>query len=108
MAESNGDQEALNMKINVMKANITEMAVRCWANGIIPIIGTLIPRTGATGIYKTALYDFNKWIINYATTNNNEDHTIYYVDFFNAGKDVVPPTPLEDPNNAGAIKGQSH
>lgn len=99
MAEADGNQAALDMKLQVMKDNITEMVKRCWDNGIHPIVGTLIPRTGATGIYKQALYDFNEWIIMFCSTNENVD----YIDFFNAGKDAYPPTPLEDPTNPGAL-----
>lgn len=105
MAESMGDQEALNMKLDVMKANIMEMVKRCWDNNIIPIVGNLIPRTGATGIYKTALYDFNRWIISWCTEQASLGRNIFYVDLFNAGKDAVPPTPIEDPTNPGAING---
>ena len=103
MAESMGDQEALNMKLDVMKANIMEMVKRCWDNNIIPIVGNLIPRTGATGIYKTALYDFNAWIISWCTGQAAEGRNIFYVDLFNAGKEAVPPTPIEDPTNPGAM-----
>ena len=103
MAESMGDQEALNMKLDVMKANIMEMVKRCWDNNIIPIVGNLIPRTGATGIYKTALYDFNRWIISWCTEQASLGRNIFYVDLFNAGKDAVPPTPIEDPTNPGAM-----
>ena len=99
MAESDGDQAALDMKLSVMKGNIQEMVKRCWDNNIHPIVGTLIPRTGAVGIYKQALYDFNEWIIMFCSTNENVD----YIDFFNAGKDAFPPTPLEDPLNPGAL-----
>lgn len=99
MAEADGNQAALDMKVQVMKDNIKEMVKRCWDNGIHPIVGTLIPRTGATGIYKQALYDFNEWIIMFCSTNENVD----YIDFFNAGKDAYPPTPLEDPTNPGAL-----
>lgn len=99
MAENNGSQEALDSKLQVMKNSITQMAQKCWDNNIHPIIGTLIPRTGATGIYQKALYDYNKWIIEFCTTNENID----YIDFFNAGKEKFPPTPLEDPGNPGAL-----
>ena len=105
MAESLNNQEALDMKMQVVRDNTMEVAKRCWDNGIIPIIGTLIPRTGATGIYKTALYEHNEWIINWCNEQSANGRDIFYVDFFNAGKDVVPPTPLEDPNNPGAING---
>ena len=103
MAESMGDQEALNMKLDVMKANIMEMVKRCWDNNIVPIVGNLIPRTGATGIYKTALYDFNRWIISWCTEQASLGRNIFYVDLFNAGKEAVPPTPIEDPTNPGAM-----
>ena len=99
MAESSGDQVALDRKLEVMKSNIIQMVQKCIANNIIPIVGTLIPRTGATGIYQKALFDFNDWIIQYC----NELETAYYVDFFNAGKNNIPPTPLEDPTNRGAL-----
>lgn len=99
MAEANGDKAYLDGKVTQMKNNIEQMVRRCWDNGIIPIVGTLIPRTGATGIYKDALYEYNEWIINFCTGNDN----IFYVDFFNAGKEKIPPTPLEDPANPGAM-----
>ena len=99
MAEANGDVNYLNQKLSVMKNNLIQMSRKCWDNDIIPIIGTLIPRTGATGIYKDALYEYNQWIIDYCLGNEN----IYYVDFFNAGKEKMPPTPLEDPTNPGAM-----
>ena len=105
MAESLNNQEALDMKMQVVRENTMEVVKRCWDNGIIPIIGTLIPRTGATGIYKTALYEHNEWIISWCNEQSASGRDIFYVDFFNAGKDVVPPTPLEDPNNPGAING---
>ena len=105
MAESLNNQEALDMKMQVVRENTMEVVKRCWDNGIIPIIGTLIPRTGATGIYKTALFEHNEWIISWCNQQSAEGREIFYVDFFNAGKDVVPPTPLEDPNNPGAING---
>lgn len=103
MAENNGDQATLDRYMETMKSNMTEMIKRCWDNGIIPVIGTLIPRTGATGIYKTALYDYNKWIIEYCISNKDNGKDIYYIDFFNAGKEKFPPTPLEDPENEGAL-----
>lgn len=99
MAEADGNQAALDMKVQVMKDNIREMVKRCWDNDIYPIVGTLIPRTGAVGIYKEALYNFNEWIIMFCSTNENID----YIDFFNAGKEAYPPTPLEDPTNPGAL-----
>ena len=99
MAESSGDQTALDRKLEVMKSNIVQMVQKCIANDIIPVVGTLIPRTGATGIYQKALFDYNDWIIQYC----NELETAYYVDFFNAGKNNIPPTPLEDPTNRGAL-----
>ena len=98
-----GDQDALDRKLQVMKENSMEIVKRCWDAGIIPIVGTLIPRTGATGIYKTALYDFNKWVISYCTEQAALGKDIFYVDFFNAGKDLVPAEPLEDTNNPGAL-----
>ena len=103
MAESLNNQEALDMKMQVVRENTMEVVKRCWDNGIIPIIGTLIPRTGATGIYKTALYEHNEWIISWCNEQSASGRDIFYVDFFNAGKDVVPPTPLEDPSNPGAM-----
>lgn len=103
MAESLNNQEALDLKMAVVRDNTMEVVKRCWDNGIIPIIGTLIPRTGATGIYKTALFDHNKWIINWCNEQSAAGRDIFYVDFFNAGKDVTPPTPLEDPTNPGAM-----
>ena len=99
MAEASGDKSYLDAKVEQMKNNIIQMVKRCWENGITPIVGTLIPRTGATGIYKDALYEYNEWIINYCTGHDN----IFYIDFFNAGKDKIPPTPLEDPANPGAL-----
>ena len=99
MAEASGDKAYLDGKVTQMKNNIEQMVRRCWDNGIVPIVGTLIPRTGATGIYKDALYEYNEWIINFCTGNDN----IFYVDFFNAGKEKIPPTPLEDPANPGAM-----
>ena len=103
MAESLNNQEALDMKMQVVRENTMEVVKRCWDANIVPIIGTLIPRTGATGIYKTALYEHNDWIISWCNQQSAEGREIFYVDFFNAGKDVVPPTPLEDPNNPGAM-----
>ena len=47
MAESLNDQAALDMKMAVVRDNTMEVAKRCWDAGIIPIIGTLIPRTAA-------------------------------------------------------------
>ena len=99
MAEANGDKSYLDAKVEQMKNNIIQMVRKCWDNGITPIIGTLIPRTGATGIYKDALYEYNQWIIDYCLGNDN----IFYIDFFNAGKEKIPPTPLEDPTNPGAL-----
>ena len=99
MAEANGDKSYLDAKVEQMKNNIIQMVRKCWDNGITPIIGTLIPRTGATGIYKDALYEYNQWIIDYCLGNDN----IFYIDFFNAGKEKIPPTPLEDPANPGAL-----
>lgn len=99
MAEASGDKSYLDAKVEQMKNNIIQMSRKCWDNGITPIIGTLIPRTGATGIYKDALYEYNQWIIDYCTGNDN----IFYIDFFNAGKEKIPPTPLEDPINPGAL-----
>ena len=99
MAEASGDKSYLDAKVEQMKNNIIQMVRKCWDNGITPIIGTLIPRTGATGIYKDALYEYNQWIIDYCLGNDN----IFYIDFFNAGKEKIPPTPLEDPANPGAL-----
>lgn len=99
MAEDNGNQDVLNRKLMTMKNNMTEMVKRCWDNGIYPILGTLIPRTGAVGIYQTALYDYNNWIKDFCNSNEN----IGFIDFFNAGKELYPPTPLEDPQRPGAL-----
>ena len=70
-------------------------------NGIKPIIGLLIPRTQSVtdALVKHGLYSFNDWLIEYANTTEG----LNYVDFFNAGKDAIPPTPLEDPDSPGAM-----
>jgi len=73
------------------------MVDRSLANNIIPIVGTLLPRTANTGIYRQAIWDYNSWIINYC---NGRDG-VYYVDFYNAGKTNIPPTPIEEPSYPG-------
>ena len=102
-ANSNGDVAALERDMQVVRNNIIEMVRVCWANNIYPIVGTLLVRTGATGIYKDALYAHNEWLINWCTENNTEERPVAYWDWFNAGKDAVPPTPLEDLTNPGAM-----
>ena len=99
MAENKDNVEYLIYKMDLAKDNLIEMVELSIANNIVPIIGTLIPRTTAQGIYRTALWDFNTWIINYC--NSRDD--VYYVDFYNAGKENIPPTPLEEPNVPGNL-----
>lgn len=97
LAEAKDDQAYLDAKMEQAKTNTIAMVDISLANNITPIIGTLIPRTSAKGIYRQALWDFNDWIINYC--NSRED--VFYVDFYNAGKQNIPPTPLEEPNVPG-------
>jgi lysophospholipase L1-like esterase len=99
MAENKDNREYLEWKMNVAKDNIITMIKKSLDNGIVPIIGTLIPRTTAQGIYRQALWDFNTWVINYC--NSKDD--VFYVDFYNAGKDNIPPTPLDEPSIAGNL-----
>lgn len=84
-----------------MKKNIVEMVRLCNESNIIPILGLLIPRTqvATDPVVKFGLYAFNDWLIEYA----NSTEGLNYVDFFNAGKDKIPPTPLEDPSSPGAM-----
>lgn len=96
MAEANGSQETLDNWTAQMRNNTREMVQKCLDAGIHPVIGTLIPRTGATGIYKKALYDHNDWIINFANSNPNVD----YVDFFHAELEGVT---LEYPVGSGNL-----
>ena len=100
-AEADGDYDKFDKTIESMKNNIKECVQLCLQNGIVPIIGNLIPRTQAVTIpmVKYGLVEFNKWIADYA--NNTEG--VSYIDFFNAGKDSIPPTPLEDPKNPYAL-----
>ncbi|MDD4804553.1 MAG: GDSL-type esterase/lipase family protein, partial [Candidatus Pacebacteria bacterium] len=97
LAEAKDDQAYLDNKMEEAKINTIAMVNIAIDNNIIPIIGTLIPRTSAKGIYRQALWDFNDWIINYC--NGRED--VFYVDFYSAGKQNIPPTPLEEPNVPG-------
>lgn len=97
LAERKDDQAYLDAKMEAAKVNIIAMVEKCVTNNIIPIVGTLIPRTSATGIYRKALLDYNSWIINYC--NGRDD--CYYADFYNAGKQNIPPTPLEEPAVVG-------
>lgn len=84
-----------------MKKNVETMVDLCFKNNIVPIIGMLIPRTQVVTdpVVKHGLYAFNEWIVKYA----NETEGLNYVDFFNAGKDKIPATPLEDPKSPGAM-----
>lgn len=99
MAENKDNQEYLDWKMDQAKINTIAMVDLAIEHGIIPIIGTLIPRTTAQGIYRAGLMTYNEWILDYA--NSRED--VYSVDFFNAGKNNIPPTPLEEPGNPGAL-----
>ena len=100
-AEAGDDYTKFDKTLNDMKNNIMQCVQLCFDNDIIPIIGNLIPRTQAVTIpmVKYGLIEFNKWIAEYA----NETEGVSYVDFFNAGKNSIPPTPLEDPDNPYAL-----
>lgn len=100
-AEAGDDYTKFDKTLNDMKNNIMQCVQLCFDNDIIPIIGNLIPRTQAVTIpmVKYGLIEFNKWIAEYA----NETEGVSYVDFFNAGKNSLPPTPLEDPDNPYAL-----
>ncbi|MEG2018064.1 MAG: GDSL-type esterase/lipase family protein [Clostridium sp.] len=93
------DQAVLDASMKVARENTISMINICLANNIIPIVGNLIPRTGAKGIYRTALWEHNNWIKEYAGVSEK----IHYVNFYDAGKSNIPPTPLEDPNELGAM-----
>jgi lysophospholipase L1-like esterase len=99
VTQNKGNLDYLINTMEKAKQNLILMVNRCFANNIVPIIGTLIPRTSVTGIYKQALWDYNKWIIEYC---NGRDG-LYYVDFYNAGKDNIPPTPLEESPVTGSL-----
>jgi lysophospholipase L1-like esterase len=92
VTQNKGDKAYLDNSMEIAKQNILWMVQRCIDNNIVPIIGTLLPRTSISGIYKQALWDFNEWIKAYC----NGHEGLYYVDFYNAGKDNIPPTPLEE------------
>lgn len=100
-AEANDNYEIFNKTLEDMKNNIMQCVQLCFDNGIIPIVGNLIPRTQAVTIpmVKYGLIEFNKWITEYANATDG----LSYIDFFNAGKDNIPPTPLEDPENPYAL-----
>ena len=100
-AGANGSKEAFEEVLNGMKNNMRTLVKKCMDNGIKPIIGQLIPRTQSVTdeLVKYGLYSFNEWIVEYANTTEG----LNYIDFFNAGKDSIPPTPLEDPNSPGAM-----
>lgn len=100
-AEANDNKEIFNKTLESMKGNIMQCVQMCFDNGIVPIIGNLIPRTQAVAIplVKYGIIEFNKWITEYS--NNTEG--LSYIDFFNAGKDKIPATPLEDPKNPYAL-----
>lgn len=103
-ANSNGNQTALDRDVAVTKNNIISMIQKCWDNNIHPVIGNLLVRTGVVGtIYGQALYDYNNWLKNWCIENNSEQHPVTYWDWFNAGKDAIPATPLEDPTLPGAM-----
>ena len=100
-ASANGSMEAFEEILTNMKNNMKILVKKCMDNGIKPIIGLLIPRTQSVtdALVKHGLYSFNDWLIEYANTTEG----LNYVDFFNAGKDAIPPTPLEDPDSPGAM-----
>jgi len=99
MAERKDDLAYLQAKMEQAKVNTISMIDLAIANNIIPIIGTLIPRTTAKGIYRQGLWDYNDWIIDYC----NGRVGVYYVDFYNAGKKNIPETPLEEPSVPGNL-----
>ena len=100
-ASANGSMEAFEEILTNMKNNVKSMVQKCMENDIKPILGQLIPRTQSVTdeLVKYGLYSFNEWIAEYANTTEG----LNYVDFFNAGKDAIPPTPLEDPDSPGAM-----
>lgn len=101
-ASADGSIEAFDSStLADMKKNVMAMVELCFQNDIVPIIGMLIPRTQVVTdpVVKHGLYKFNEWIIEYA----NSTEGLNYVDFFNAGKDKIPATPLEDPKSPGAM-----
>lgn len=100
-ADANGDKTIFETTLDTMKANVQLLVNKCFQNNIKPILGNLIPRTQSVTdeLVRYGLYSFNDWIALYANTTEG----LNYIDFFNAGKSNVPPTPLEDPNNPGAL-----
>lgn len=94
-------QQKMNDTVELMKANYIGMIEKSLKAKCVPIVTTLIPRSTAKGIERQALWDYNSWIIQYANSRRNEG--VYYVDFYNAGKDVIPPTPLENPRVVGDL-----
>ena len=100
-ADANGDKDVFETTLSNMKNNLMALVDKCFKAGIKPIVGNLIPRTQTVTdpIVKYGLYSFNDWIAEYANTTEG----LNYIDFFNAGKNNVPPTPLEDPNSPGAL-----
>lgn len=77
--------------------NIKQMVNKCWDNKIYPIVGTLTPRSDITEDGKILFDYFNDWIKEWTTQQSMSGKDCAYVDFFNAGKDLDPPIPLEDP-----------
>lgn len=93
------DQKVLDTYTANMRANTKEMVNICLELGVVPIVGNLIPRTGFKGMYREALWAHNDWIKEFCNTTKG----VHFVDFYNAGKQNIPPTPLEDPNDIGSM-----
>ena len=78
--------------------NIKQIVSKCWDNNIYAIVGTLTPRNDITEDGKRLFDYFNDWVKDWTTEQSLLGKKCAYIDFFNAGKDLDPPCPLEDPD----------
>ena len=78
--------------------NIKQIVSKCWDNNIYPIVCTLTPRNDITEDGKRLFEYFNDWVKEWTTQQSIIGKDCAYIDFFNAGKDLDPPIPLEDPD----------
>ena len=59
---------------------VKEMVKLSLENGVVPIIGNLLPRNGLSSDMRKAFDAYNEWLKNFVASKEN----VYMVDFFNA------------------------
>ena len=77
--EKNGARTTYYGLVPAVKAMIT-LALN---NGVVPVVGNLLPRNGLSADMRKAFDAFNNWLQDYVASLDG----VYMVDFFNAQED---------------------